>query len=57
MELSAETVWHECLHIIRDNISRQSFKTWFEPLKAVELNEEQELLKLTIQLPSRFYYE
>lgn len=57
MELSAEAVWHECLHIIRDNISRQSFKTWFEPLKAVELNQEQELLKLTIQLPSRFYYE
>ena len=57
MELSAEAVWQECLQIIRDNISRQSFKTWFEPLKAVGLHDEGETTKLTIQLPSRFYYE
>ena len=57
MELSAEAVWQECLQIIRDNISRQSFKTWFEPLKAFELKDENGLLRLTIQLPSRFYYE
>ena len=57
MELSADAVWQECLQIIRDNISRQSFKTWFEPLKVVELRNEADIRKLTIQLPSRFYYE
>ena len=57
MKLSADEVWQECLQIIRDNISRQSFKTWFEPLKAFELTEENGILRLTIQLPSRFYYE
>ena len=57
MELSAEVVWQECLQIIRDNISRQSFKTWFEPLKAVDLRNDGEARRLTIQLPSRFYYE
>ena len=57
MELSAEAVWQDCLQIIRDNISRQSFKTWFEPLKAVDLHQDGDCLKLTIQLPSRFYYE
>jgi len=57
MELSAEEVWQDCLQIIRDNISRQSFKTWFEPLKAVELRDDSDYLRLTIQLPSRFYYE
>ncbi len=57
MELSAEAVWQECLQIIRDNISRQSFKTWFEPLKADKLVEEDNETKLTIKLPSRFYYE
>ncbi len=57
MELSAEEVWHECLQIIRDNISRQSFKTWFEPLKADKLVEENDEIRLTVKLPSRFYYE
>ena len=57
MEQSPESVWQECLEIVRDNINRQSYKTWFEPLKAVKLEEEEELVKLTVQLPSRFYYE
>src|SRR5690606_33606078 len=33
------------------------FKTWFEPLRAVNLEHEGDLVKLTVQLPSRFYYE
>ena len=57
MEQTPEAVWKACLEIIRDNISRQSFKTWFEPLKAVSLQHEGNLVKLTVQLPSRFYYE
>ena len=57
MPSSPETVWRECLDIVRDNINRQSFKTWFEPLKAVHLEEEDAQTKLTVQLPSRFYYE
>jgi chromosomal replication initiator protein len=57
MEQSAEAVWEECLDIIRDNVSRQSFKTWFEPLQAESLEDEDDLRKLTVQLPSRFYYE
>jgi len=57
MEQSPEAVWKECLDIIRDNISRQSFKTWFAPLKAVNLENDSDLIKLTVQLPSRFYYE
>ena len=57
MDRSRDDVWDECLGIIRDNISRQSFRTWFEPLRAVGLEEEEGALKLTVQLPSRFYYE
>lgn len=57
MEQSPDAVWEQCLTIIRDNISRQSFKTWFEPLKAVRLEQEGALMKLTVQLPSQFYYE
>jgi len=57
MDQTAENVWEQCCTIIRDNISRQSYKTWFEPLRAQSLSEEDGLRKLTIQLPSRFYYE
>lgn len=53
MEKSAATVWSACLDIIRDNVSAQSFKTWFEPIKPVNLKEN----VLTIQVPSQFFYE
>lgn len=48
-----EIVWEQCLNIIRDNVNRQSFKTWFEPIKPISLKEE----VLTIQVPSLFFYE
>lgn len=57
MSQTAESVWKECLEIIRDNVSRQSFRTWFSPLKPLRLEEEGALTKLTVQLPSRFYFE
>lgn len=57
MERSAEEVWEVCLDRIREQVNRQSFKTWFEPLSAQSIEEEENLRKLTIQLPSRFYYE
>jgi chromosomal replication initiator protein len=51
--LSAESAWEECLEIIQDNISYQKFKSWFEPIKPVKLEDE----TLTIQVPSQFWYE
>ena len=57
MNQSADRVWSDCLDVIRDNVSQQSFNTWFEPLEAQSLEQEDDLKKLTIQLPSRFYYE
>jgi chromosomal replication initiator protein len=57
MERTPETVWKACLEIIRDNVNRQSYKTWFEPIKPLSLVEEAEEIKLIVQLPSRFYFE
>jgi chromosomal replication initiator protein len=57
MNQSANDAWKECLEIVRDNVTRQAFKTWFEPLEAQSLDEDDDLRKLTVQLPSRFYYE
>lgn len=53
MEKTFETVWNSCLAIIKDNISHQSFKTWFEPIKPIKLENN----ILTIQVPSQFFYE
>ncbi len=53
MEKNFEVVWQNCLTVIRDNVSLQSFKTWFEPIKPIKLNKN----VLTIQVPSQFFYE
>ena len=52
-EKTAEQVWNGCLEIIKDNLSQQNFKTWFEPIKPIKLNNN----VLTIQVPSQFFYE
>ncbi|PKD42546.1 chromosomal replication initiator protein DnaA [Rhodohalobacter barkolensis] len=51
--LTAESAWSECLEIIQDNISYQKYKSWFEPINPVKLEND----TLTIQVPSQFWYE
>jgi len=46
-------VWDNCLQIIKDNIHYQSFKTWFEPITPLKIENN----VLTIQVPSQFFYE
>lgn len=53
MKNKCELVWEKCLHIIKDNINLQSFKTWFEPIKPISIESD----VLTIQVPSQFFYE
>ena len=53
MNRDSQMVWDNCLHIIKKNVSPQSFKTWFEPIKAVKLENE----VLTIQVPNKFFFE
>ncbi|MBP6532396.1 MAG: hypothetical protein KA285_03880, partial [Bacteroidia bacterium] len=38
MEKTCESIWTKCLQIIKDNVSPQSFKTWFEPIKPIKLD-------------------
>ena len=35
MEKTFSSVWKNCLKIIKDNVSPQSFKTWFEPIQPI----------------------
>jgi chromosomal replication initiator protein len=53
MTKTAEQVWKSCLTIIKDIVEWQHFKTWFEPIKPVELKSK----ILTIQVPSQFFFE
>ncbi|MDR4989324.1 MAG: chromosomal replication initiator protein DnaA [Bacteroidales bacterium] len=53
MENSYEKVWQNCLAVIRDNISPNSYNTWFAPIRPVRLRES----VLTLQVPSQFFYE
>jgi chromosomal replication initiator protein len=53
MTKTADQVWKSCLTIIKDIVEWQHFKTWFEPIKPVELKNK----ILTIQVPSQFFFE
>ncbi len=48
-----DQVWKNCLKVIRDNIPSISFRTWFEPIVPLKLENN----VLTIQVPSPFFYE
>jgi chromosomal replication initiator protein len=54
MTKTCETVWQNCLEIIKDIVEWQHFKTWFEPIKPVSIKNNK---ILTIQVPSQFFYE
>ncbi len=49
----AEFYWHKCQEIIKDNVSAQVWKTWFEPIKALQFDNG----KLVVSVPSQFFCE
>ncbi len=53
MKKDCKEVWDNCLSVIRDNVPYQSYRTWFEPIVPVKLDDS----VLTIQVPSQFFYE
>ena len=48
-----QEIWNNCLQIIKDNVPSISFRTWFEPIVPLKLENN----VLTIQVPSPFFYE
>ena len=48
-----DRIWNNCLSIIKDNVPSISFRTWFEPIVPLKLDND----ILTIQVPSPFFYE
>lgn len=53
MTLNHESLWNQCLSIIKDNVPELSYSTWFLPI--VPLSYENNAL--LIQVPSHFFYE
>lgn len=51
--MSHVEAWDNCLQIIRDLVPPSSFRTWFEPIVPIELEES----TLTISVPSDFFPE
>ena len=46
-------IWNKCLSVIKDNVTTESYMTWFEPIVPVSLVNN----KLTIQVPNHFFRE
>lgn len=53
MPKTADAIWSNCLNIIKDIVEWQHFKTWFEPIKPLELKNN----VLLIQVPSQFFFD
>lgn len=49
----AESIWRECLTIIKDNVPSLTYNTWFLPIKPSEINDS----VLKIKVPNNFFVE
>lgn len=55
MEKTPKALWGDCLHLIRENVTEQQYKTWFAPIVFEKYDEVSRTL--LIQVPSRYVYE
>ncbi len=49
----AQTVWKDCLRIIKENVPQITYNTWFLPIKPVNFA----LDTIEVQIPSKFFWE
>jgi chromosomal replication initiator protein len=49
--MTASDLWTRCLETIRDETEHQSYQTWFEPTRGVELTDD----AMKIEVPNRFF--
>ncbi len=55
MEKTPKALWGDCLHLIKENVTEQQYKTWFAPIVFEKYDEESQ--NLLVQVPSRYVYE
>ena len=51
--MESESLWSECLEIIKDNVNEKAYSTWFRPIVPIKYEGND----FTIQVPSHFFYE
>ncbi|MXW63357.1 MAG: hypothetical protein F4Z69_00830, partial [Bacteroidetes bacterium SB0668_bin_1] len=54
---AAEKTWETCLTQISNQISKQSFRTWFAPIRLINLEENSETARLRLAVPNAFHTE
>ncbi len=55
MKIKPQTLWEQCLFMIKENVSEQQYKTWFKPLVFETYNPSTKTL--LVQVPSALVYE
>ena len=55
MQNNHKALWDNCLHLIRQNVTEQTFKTWFEPIVFESYDADQQTV--LVQVPSPYIYE
>ena len=55
MQNRHKALWDNCLHLIRQNVTEQQYKTWFEPIVFESYSESDATLLL--QVPSAYFCE
>lgn len=53
MEKEYNQIWSKCLKLIEEQVPPKTFKTWFEPIRAIKFKNN----VLTIQVASSYVYE
>ncbi len=48
-----QQIWNNCLRVIKDNLKSETYKAFFEPIKAVKVQQN----VLTLEVPTPFFYE
>ncbi len=48
-----QNIWGKCLQLIKVRIPAQTFNTWFQPIRAISLNDD----SLFLQVPNKFFYD
>ena len=54
---TAEKTWETCLTQISNQITKQSFHTWFAPIRLINLEENHETARLRLAVPNAFHTE
>jgi chromosomal replication initiator protein len=49
--VNANTLWEQVLSLLKENISSQTYQTWFEPIRFVETNKK----SIVLEVPNKFF--